>query len=593
MKKVLCLILCLLLMMPVISVHATEDTQTTEDEGTVADPIEGAGEFVVSLSGVQAGENTVKLSTDVEVALANKMSSDPAEIMAASSLTVNQELYTLLSAEGAKKLHMELSYSPAHDQFDWYIDAKNNHESYTQYKNYEIKGVALQAKIVELAGDDRVALDMAAIDPNVEQQYTMAVPVPKLMKDCEAYAVALFSDSAVSQLIPVTPQGGVLTWTMATMQPIAVLGFGSQTDIIVSQNPVTVSGTRVKLPVDIDGAVKTTFGDQIADRLVFWMNKADYDQLVDPSVATLHFALTSASQTVSADKMIAAKNADVRYKTYADNQVKGIALNMELMYASDRMYASLGNVYERIKNYNFDLQIPVPPSLKSCEVLTVAAVNEKGITMLMPVSQENGMVILPSAVRFGTFVMIGFGAAKTTSATATSWGDFFHALFFEGAFKDVPWLLWVIMIGGVLLIAGGIVLLIMVTFRKRKKRIKEAIKERDEGSHVLLNPTSKEEMDWESAASEEAAVPAQPVIMDMDEQTDLTTEEREQYRVKSNHDEAAFDGIASESVSPAAQIGDDQLETIRREAAAPQKRVSVDDLLEEVTGDLERLDKKQ
>ncbi|MBR5134186.1 MAG: hypothetical protein IKV35_01170, partial [Clostridia bacterium] len=384
----------------------TVDTEVSE--------IEGAGEIVAAASGATLDDATAKLSVDVEKALATVSGSSVQEWMAYASLTMDRRIYDARFADVMGQVHFELTYASALDRVESYVAAKNSHADFMQYNDDEVWGVALDLNFVSVYGDERVWIDM---QDDTTSRYTVTLPIPKKLVDCHAYAVAYFDEEGNATLEPVAIQNNVLTVTVNGVAPMAIVGMGTNADVVVSQEGATVNGTRVELPVDVDRALESDFGttaEVLMDKVVFWMHKSDYDRLVDPAVAALHLEIRSASHYVTDDMLIAAKNNDVRYNVYTDEQVKGIALDVRLMYLSDQMHAAISSGKGGTASIEFDMQIPVPAALSSCEVITVAMVNEKGITMLIPVVQEGGMITLPSTISLGKIVLIGLGTANAT-----------------------------------------------------------------------------------------------------------------------------------------------------------------------------------
>ncbi|MBQ4618006.1 MAG: hypothetical protein IJB27_06500, partial [Clostridia bacterium] len=153
-------------------------------------------------------------------------------------------------------------------------------------------------------------------------------------------------------------------------------------------------------------------------------------------------------------------------------------------------------------------------------------------------------------------------------------------------------LILILVLGG-LFVLGGAAILVFVVFRHKKEQAQTEETEENEVAHISLMPTSEEELEDENDMIVEDEVAK--ILMDFDEQTDLTTDEREQYRAKASNDIESFDVIAEKSVSPARQMGNAQWESIRRSSEkiiAERKNdqhVTVDDLLDELNQDLDDL----
>ncbi|MBQ3068981.1 MAG: hypothetical protein IJD01_03415 [Clostridia bacterium] len=332
---------------------------------------------------------------------------------------------------------------------------------------------------------------------------------------------------------------------------------------------------RIAVGVDVDNGVinasqLTAEAFVIESRM--WMDSAQYAQLVSTTDATLHLELTLHAEAGSKSNLIAAKNKNEAFASYADSEVTGFAFNTSLVYVDGELRAPLD-----VGDGRYVIEMPLPACFDQCEKLAVAVCTVDGLGPFVEVPKADKLNI--EIERFQTIALVGFGKSAVAGG---SWLD---------------WLLW----GGIALVVIGVALLVFFTFRRKKGTAPtetEAIDEREQGGsprHILIKPVADEEIESEAVLSPEEI--AQKVLMDFDEQTELTSSEREQFRAKEPAENSEFDQVAQKAVTAAGQIADHQMETIRRsvEQAKPTEvppntervstapaSITVDDLLDEL-----------
>lgn len=326
---------------------------------------------------------------------------------------------------------------------------------------------------------------------------------------------------------------------------------------------------RIAIGVDVDNGVINA-SQMSAESFVIdscmWMDPAQYAQLVSTTDASLHLQLTLHNEAGSKSNLIAAKNKDANFSSYADSEVTGFAVNTALVYVDGDLRAPLD-----VGDGSYKLEMPLPACFDQCEKIAVAVCTTEGLGPFVEVAKADNLSI--EFERFQTIALVGFG---NSAPAAGSWLD---------------WLLW----GGIVLVVIGAVILITVTFRRTKKApvAKESKDDEVQESprHVLLKPIADEQIESEPDLPPEEAV--QKILMDFDEQAELNSSEREQFRAKDPTAGNTFDRIGKPAVSAAEQIADHQMESIRRSVANPQtpsdKLLTVDDLLDELDRDLNDL----
>ncbi len=336
---------------------------------------------------------------------------------------------------------------------------------------------------------------------------------------------------------------------------------------VLSLAPMTTAVNadgRIAVGVDVDnGVIKAS--QLSAEAFVIdsrmWMDPSQYAQLVSSTDASLHLELTLHAEAGSKSNLIAAKNKDANYSSYADSEVTGFAVNTALVYVDGDLRAPLD-----VGDGRYVIEMPLPACFDQCEKLAVAVCTVDGLGPFTEVPKADNLSI--EIERFQTIALVGFGKSAVAGG---SWLD---------------WLLW----GGIALVVLGALVLVLVTFRRGKasKKAEETVAEEESPRHVLIKPVADEAIESEGELSPEEI--AQKVLMDFDEQTDLTSSEREQFRAKEPAKENTFDTVSNPVVTAAAQIADHQMESIRRSVedakVASDKALTVDDLLDELDRDL-------
>ncbi len=347
-------------------------------------------------------------------------------------------------------------------------------------------------------------------------------------------------------------------------------------DLATAPITTAVNGNLVAVGIDIDRDLARACGmdaAQMVSQSRMWVDSAFYSSLVSTSNASLHLQLTLNEQAGAQSALLAAKNADPAYASFADSEVLGFAMDMSVAYVDEN-----NRVPIEVSDGMYTLELPVPTTMASCETIAVAVCTQNGLASLTKLYPANGMITF-TVQRFQTLAVVGFGEQGAINSLA-----------------QTPWMLVAAIIVGVLLIAGGICLLIFVGFRRKgdDSELDDDMDDEagDETRKAMLAPTAEETLD-DSVEELDPGEEARVVLVECDERSELTPEEMETFQTRSTIDQATFDRISKTSVSPARQIGRQQLKTIVEESAGndPSKNdgLTVDDVLDELLQDLEDL----
>jgi len=371
-----------------------------------------------------------------------------------------------------------------------------------------------------------------------------------------------------------------LGYDMNTTAPPTETTQVQQTDATTAPVGTTPTGVpqnnREQLAIDVDAALAEHFGyseAELESRIKAFVNADDYRYYVGESAATLHLQITY-DEVGSADnaRFLDAKNADERYASYADEDVKGMAFTISLVFTSEAGMTEILDAAE----LKYDMEMVIPSSMQKTKDLTFAVIGEDGqLSELKAAYPSNGAIVL-SLSSFQSFAVISFG---TQTEKVVEQPGVFEAIL--NVFNT--WQTALAFAGGVLLIVGGIVLVIVSSVKKRRN---------DEFEGELDDVTMLSEDDCKTPVPSRKATaaepPEQPPKRSLDEAIPVI------HHVESDEpiDPEAFGRLSEQSVTPAKMPTPPAKETPVRKASPRKAAPSVDDLLDELTEDIENLKKK-
>ncbi len=312
----------------------------------------------------------------------------------------------------------------------------------------------------------------------------------------------------------------------------------------------TLKGDDVAIGVNADNAMliaTQSTQSEFASRARMWMKSALYRSLVPSSSSTLQLQLTLNAEAGDVSKLIAAKNASPAFASFADEEVKGFAMDMAIAYVDGNTTVPL-----EIEDGVYTVEMPVPAILRSVKTIAVAVCTSDGLAQLIEVKPSNGMLNF-TIQRFQTLAIVGFGSSAVSLASLS----------------NTPWLLVLVVVLGLILIAGGIVLLVLVAFRKKKCAAPLNTSTDEDGvRRVSLDADSDDDVFIASPADVKTTVLPR-----------VTESERE---VKAPAETVS--PVREVEVSPAKPVSAPKV------TARPDTTDDIDDLLDEVLSDLDNMD---
>lgn len=425
-----------------------------------------------------------------------------------------------------------------------------NTDSYgTAYFEYDIPSDAQSASITAYSGP----YDVYYFN-GVTEYLTLDTPSDTPEPDPDETPEPQPSENNDETVMTATPEETVQTTTTVSDATTA-------STLLVSPLTTAVKADRVVIGVDVDAGVLTASQlskTTLTEKATMQMSKALYTSLVTTESATIHLEMLLNETAGAQQNLLAAKNAGAMFASYDDATVVGFAVDTGLVYVDGESRVPL-----EVADGEYTIAFPVPESMKYSEKIAVAVCTADGLSSLQEVIPSDGVLNF-TVQRFQTLAIVGFGRDTV-----------------NGVGVQMPWYLLALIIGGVVLVIGGVLLLIFVGLRRRKTSVADELFEENKDAFATEDTTS-------TLLFRESGVPAETVVLDLDEQTELTEEEYETFREKGEAAPSETEHLADAEVFPAAQIDSARVQRIREEAA--QESLSADDLLNEVMSDLENLD---
>ncbi len=440
---------------------------------------------------------------------------------------------------------------------NWPVTLKVNGETY-ETKNTDYEGLVVFD--TELPADAR-DVSLVAHDGQVEAVRLIG---------CEMFVdIAPVTTTTQTAAQAVEGETTVASDSAASSTTIATVPTTTTNSLVVSPNTTKVKDDLISVGVDADRSLLSAMqitDDDFVSRARMWVKKDCYQDLVDLESSTIHLQLNLNTEAGTLDRLLSAKNADSTYASYEDSTVKGFAMDTGL-YRLDKsptgelshwdLDAYLSDEANRDK-YEYKIELPLPAYMKSCEKIAVAVCTEDGLSRFVEVTPKNDMLCF-DVRRFQTLAIVGFGHRTQTPAL-------------------LNWLI----VGGIVLVILGVLLLVIVPFRRKKAEKAQKHGER----RVMFDAVKEHELE---DRTEEPQTKEQSVLMEYDEQSALTEDQREVYRAKDNNSKEAIESIAVKSVSPALQQEAAPVFDVVDDNDSDKTR-SVDEMLDDVLNDLEDMD---
>ncbi|MBR5134794.1 MAG: hypothetical protein IKV35_04285 [Clostridia bacterium] len=240
--------------------------------------------------------------------------------------------------------------------------------------------------------------------------------------------------STESAMTSVSSEAESVTTTMGTL--------------VQSSVTTAVNGEKIAVGIDADRSFLTNTqltADEFVSKARMWMNASLYNDKIENTTSTLHLQLNTNAQAGDMAILLDAKNRTPAFSSYTDDQVKGFAVDMNVVYIDGDTRVPIP-----FPDDEYLLELPVPLTMRNCKKIAVAACSDSGCGTLTEVPVKNGLITF-KVKRIQTMAIVGLGDRGAVFSSLT----------------QTPTLLWGFIIVGILLIVGGAFLLIFVSFRKK------------------------------------------------------------------------------------------------------------------------------
>ena len=450
-----------------------------------------------------------------------------------------------------------------------------NGGSVNGYVYLEVDGEQIGEGVNATGSDTRVAGATAEISYSQTPSTASSVFI---VSKSYSWGTVMFEEARQDVTAEVFASLGYETTVATTTQTTAV----EQTDATVNEpetTPTTAVGqnNRELLRIDVDPLFAEKFGyteAELESRIKAYVNREDYLFYVGESAATLHL-LISYDEQCSEDQtcFINAKNADSKYAAYADEEIQGMAFKIDLVFTDENGEAE----YLDMVDMNYDMEMVIPASMQKTKELTFALVEEDGqLSELKAAYPSNGAIVLTLST-FQSFAVMSFGTqTEMTVQTPTVMEAMLNVF--------NTWQTALAFVGGVLLFVGGIVLIIIIA----KKKSSFTPEEGNEAEEIALldEEVCKSPVPSRRTTGEEPVKTHQK--RPLDEAIPVI------HRVEGNEpiDPEAFGRLSEQSVTPAKISPYSRTVTENKTAQNTQNVPTVDDLLNELSEDLENLKKQ-
>lgn len=231
---------------------------------------------------------------------------------------------------------------------------------------------------------------------------------------------------------------------------------------------VTIKGTgttakrddKIAVNVSLDTNILSLFGvkeKDFNDDAYMLISEENYNNLVGRSANILMLNVLTAEQAAT-DAQIAAAVAGVsKFSGYDEEYRSAITFDLSFLIL-DKTTGDVVPVSALPLNSTYVVQLPVPASMKNCDVLAVTMFDDDGLMEPMEVKAKNGCIQL-EINSLEAYTLIGFHSESGKNAGGQST------------------LLVILLIVGILLLAGAAVLLYLFVLRKPEPKKPEPQKE--------------------------------------------------------------------------------------------------------------------
>ena len=272
----------------------------------------------------------------------------------------------------------------------------------------------------------------------------------------EIWQADVTSDSTATQATDEEAESTTSRTRWSATQKSVTTGANKTYATIQGAGTTSVEGQNVVVNATFDEGVVDAFGlenDDFNKRARMLMSAELYSSLVGDSKAAVMMTLGYNGTEITDQQISKLVSGKSKYSRYSD--IKRVALTMGLQFVDENKKTVAIQVAPA---GSYTVRLPVPDSMLDCPVLAVAMIEKDGLSHIVDVQVKNGYL---------EFVTNGF-----TSIAVLGFGD--HAVRTGGG---VAWQLVVLLVAGVLMLAGAALLTFLFVLRKPKKVAADGVEE--------------------------------------------------------------------------------------------------------------------
>ena len=243
------------------------------------------------------------------------------------------------------------------------------------------------------------------------------------------------------------------------------------------------SKTEIACNLSVDKTVLSALKLKIgafdkAGRLV--VSKENYETLAKLYGGTLMGSLTASPfEAVTAEQIETAKQGESMFSESTAEKAVAVTFGLALDFLmEDGQELHVTDVSDSGESLMFDVQIPVPGTMKKCKSFGIAMTGDNVLTPLTQVNAENGVISFRTAA-LGYYTLVGFTDGKAAAATG-------------GASPLQTLFIVLIVVGALFLLACGF-FTYWFFFRKKGEEPPEFVDPEDDAYYDGETPTDEQE----------------------------------------------------------------------------------------------------
>ncbi len=192
---------------------------------------------------------------------------------------------------------------------------------------------------------------------------------------------------------------------------------GNTTETTQTQATITGAGTTaiddkgmISLNVTYENVVLGNFGltqADFADRARLIITPAMFESLVGTSGGSVMMLMRHANSSIQPQMITEATAGNKAYASYDVDKVAHTTFSLSLVLNDPRVGEVIFPAVNQTENVQYTIQLPVPASMKSADIISVAVYGENGLSNLTQTEVKDGYIRFTTN-NLSTFTLLGF-----------------------------------------------------------------------------------------------------------------------------------------------------------------------------------------